>query len=67
MTTAVVSQFRSVGDGFEVEHAGQFIRIWCGACDKHDLLPDDDQATVDRWKAAHRHGARISPWDRGDL
>jgi hypothetical protein len=60
-------RFVSAGGGFDVEHAGPVIRIWCGVCDKHDHLPHDDEATVERWKAAHRCGERISQWDRGDV
>lgn len=43
----VTNRFVPVGDGFEVEHAGPIIRIWCGGCDKHGHLSDDDQSTVE--------------------
>lgn len=65
MTTRVTTRFVSVGDTFELEYAGQFIRIWHDACRKHDLLPDDEESTVEKWKAAHRCGARTSDWGRG--
>lgn len=65
MTADVMNRFVPVGGGFELEHAGQFVRIWHDVCRKHDLLPDDDEPTVNRWKAAHRCGARTSDWDYG--
>lgn len=61
------TRFVAAGGGFEVEYAGPVIRIWHESCLNHDLLPDDDGATVARWKATHRCGARVSPWDRGDF
>lgn len=67
MSVLVTSHFGAVGEGFELEYAGQFIRIWHDACLNHVLLPGDDEATVESWKAAHRCGERSSPWDRGDF
>lgn len=66
-TSKVANGFRPVGGGFELQYAGEFIRVWCGACDKHDLIPDDDLTTVDERKTSHRCGARTSAWERGDL
>lgn len=67
MTTEVTNRVVAVGDGFEVEYAGKFIRMWHSPCLNHDLLPNDDEATVETWKATHRCGDRIAPWDRGDV
>lgn len=63
----VTSRFVRVGDGFDVERAGRVIRIWCGTCDKHEHLPNDDAATIGAAKAAHRCGERVTPWSRGDV
>lgn len=61
----VKTRFVAVGDMFDVEYAGQFVRIWHDVCRKHDLLPDGDESTVKKWKAAHRCGDRTSGWDCG--
>lgn len=65
--TKSAKRFVAAGGGFEVEYAGPVVRIWHEPCLNHDLLPDDDCVTVARWKAIHRCGARVSPWDRGDF
>lgn len=65
MTAQLRTRFTAVGGGFDVERAGRVVRIWHGPCLNHDLLPDDDSATVARWMAVHRCGERVSPWDRG--
>lgn len=65
MTVAATNRFVSIGDGFELEHAGRFLRIWHDVCLKHDLLPGDDKPTIDKWKVAHRCGPRTSDWDSG--
>jgi hypothetical protein len=67
VTAATTSQFVAVGRLFDLEYAGQFIRIWCGACDKFEHLDDDAPETVDAARAAHRCGARTSEWALGDL
>jgi hypothetical protein len=66
INTGVANQFRAVGEGFEVEYAGPVIRIWHVPCLNHELLADDDRATVVERKAVHRCGERVSPWDRGE-
>jgi hypothetical protein len=61
------NRFVAIGGDFEVEYGGSVIRIWHAPCLNHDLLADDEEATVVDRKAVHRCGERISPWDRGEL
>lgn len=61
------NQFVAIAEGFDLEYAGPVIRIWCQACDKHEGLPDDEDATVEAARAEHRCGERTSPWHVGEI
>ena len=61
------SRFVDLGGFFDIEYAGPFIRIWCGACDKHEPLPDDEPGTLEAARVAHRCGERVSLWESADL
>ena len=65
MSAPVSNRFVPVGVRFDLEHAGPVIRIWCNTCDKHQLLPDDGDGTVDAARKSHRCGPRTSDWDCG--
>jgi hypothetical protein len=63
----LANRFAAAGQMFELEHAGQFIRIWCVACDKFEHLPDDQRGTVATARSVHRCGGRASAWACGDF
>jgi hypothetical protein len=65
VSASVTGRFVPVDGRFDLEHAGPVVRIWCNTCDKHELLPDDDEQTVDEARKAHRCGPRTSDWDCG--